>query len=232
MISNPLVRSRVDFYVRQGLVEHPPSDQQIEEASKGNKAAAGVWERIRYYARRPLEIFPTAKKRARFQRTNEEISKLGTDTSNDSPGNRESIDSLAALDRALVKLFLFSPARFAAQCLFNPYTVVPSTGMDIPTRFLISHVLHSPHPTALWDLQIIAGDEGGLDEFERQLNLCKESSGLRWRIYRALAQRPGYYSYLTDLLARVKRFDYPEPPPGFNPVYENVVDFLNHAARL
>jgi hypothetical protein len=142
------------------------------------------------------------------------------------------------LDRVLKVTFQFSPARFAVQCYFNPYgwvvpwNAIPGSGLTVPLKNLISHVVHAPHPTALWDVQIIHADEGGLEQLEREIALAAAGCGLKPRIYRALTQDMSYYAYLRDLVPRVRRFDYPPPPPGFNPVYENLVDFLNYATTL
>ena len=92
-------------------------------------------------------------------------------------------------------------------------------------------MVHAPHPTALWDVQIIHADEGGLDQLEREINLAATGRSLKPRIYRALTQDSSYYDYLRELVPRVRRFDYP-PPPGFNPVFENLVNFLNYAITL
>ena len=75
-------------------------------------------------------------------------------------------------------------------------------------------------------------DEGGLDQLEREIKLAATGRSLKPRIYRALTQDSSYYDYLRDLVPRVRRFDYPPPPPGWNPVFENFVSFLNHALTL
>ena len=118
------------------------------------------------------------------------------------------------------------------QSLYNPWTLIPTSGLNIPARYLISHIVHSPHPTAVWDVQVIHPDEGALDELERQIELAAAGRGPRARVFRAMAQRPGYYDYLRDLVPRVRRFDYPPTPPGFSPILENLVGFLNWAAEL
>ena len=138
----------------------------------------------------------------------------------------------AWFDRTLKNACLISPVRFALMTCYNPWNAIPSTGLSTPMKYLVSHVVHAPHPTALWDVQIIHADEGGIDLLAKEVQRAKTGRGLTPRIYRALAQRPGYYEYLENLIPRVRRFDYPQTPAGFNPVLENLVNFLNYAAKL
>ena len=225
-------RPRIDFYVSHGLVAMAPTEAQLRKAAKLNFYGAGVIERVRYLARHPLDVFPTAAKKRHIRQSNEYLADRGMEASRSASDIDTALDeSLPLFDRALNSLFLFSPARFAVQCVLNPWTPLPATGLHIPTKYLISHLVHAPHPSALWDMQIIHPDPGALDELERQIESAAAGRTLRGRIYRAMAQRRGYYDYLRDLIQRVRRFDYPPSPPGFNPVLENLVDFLNDAAR-
>jgi hypothetical protein len=132
----------------------------------------------------------------------------------------------------------FSPARFAIACYFNPcgwgvpWNATRGTGLTIPLKFLISHILHTPHPFALWDLQIIHADENGLEQLESELNVATTSHRLTYRIYRAMAQREDYYEHLRDLIPRVQRFDHPPTPPGLVSLSYDLVEFLNYATTL
>jgi hypothetical protein len=248
---------RIDFYVRNGLVPRRPTAEQLEEASKLNHYGAGVIERVKRFVTNPMEMLPTKAKRQSLSFSNEEIlagiktasdeeaaairaksaaeksngaSKAqgnGGNGSNGSNGHHE-----AWLDRRLKTACLISPVRFGLMTIYNPWNAIPSTGLSTPMKYLVSHVVHAPHPTALWDVQIIHADEGGIDLLASEVQRAKSGRGLTPRIYRALAQRPGYYEYLEDLIPRVRRFDYPPTPPGFNPILENLVNFLNHAAKL
>jgi hypothetical protein len=219
-----------------------PTAQQLETASKLNVYyGGGFTERIMHYARHPLDLFPTRTKKQALLRM-----KVRTGGKDATPEASHATVVMAngnttpapLLDRALKVTFQFSPARFAVQCYFNPYgwvvpwNAIPGSGLTVPLKNLISHVVHAPHPTALWDVQIIHADAGGLDQLAREIELTATGDGLKPRIYRALTQDMSYYDYLRDLVPRVRRFDYPPPTPGFNPVYENLVDFLNYALTL
>jgi hypothetical protein len=227
-------RPRIEFYVRHGLVARMPSESQLRAASRLNLYGAGVVERVRYYARHPLDLMPTAGKKRSLAQSNMDIAGRGTEVARDDAA----IDTQRAqaekgrVDRALETMFQVGPIRFAVQTVFNPWNPIPATGLNIPAKYLIAHIVHAPHPTAVWDTQIIHPDPGALDELERQIDLAARGRGLRWRIYRSMAQRPGYYDYLRDLVPRIRRFDYPPTPPTFNPVLENLVNFLNHALEL
>jgi hypothetical protein len=232
---------RIEFYVRHGLVKRRPTAEQLEKASKLNVYyGGGFTERIMHYARHPLDLFPTKTKKQELLRMTvrtggketgpEELQATATVHGSNTPE--------PLLDHLLKVTFQFSPARFAVQCYFIPqgwvvpWNAISGTGLTIPLKNLISHVVHAPHPTALWDVQIIHADEGGLDQLEREIELAATGSGLKSRIYRALTQDSSYYDYLRELVPRVRRFDYPPPPPGFDPVFENLVTFLNYAITL
>ncbi len=247
---------RIDFYVKNGLVPRRPTSEQLEAASKLNGTEAGVVERVKHFVSRPMDMLPTKAKRKTLSLRNDEIlagiktaseeeaeairaktgggmangkaqGQNGHNGSNGANGHRE-----PWIDRTLKTACLISPVRFALMTCYNPWNAIPSTGLTTPLKYLVSHVVHAPHPTALWDVQIIHADEGGIDLLDRELQRAKTGRGLTPRIYRALAQRPGYYEYLEDLIPRVRRFDYPPTPAGFNPVLENLVNFLNHAVTL
>ena len=232
---------RIEFYVRHGLVQRRPTAAQLEKASKLNVYhGGGFTERIRHYARHPLDLLPTKAKKQDLLRMKVKTGGKGTTreaSQGTALGNGRTV-SEPLLDRILKGTFQVSPARFAVQCYFIPYgwvvpwNAVPGTGLTVPLKNLISHVCHAPHPTALWDVQIVHADDGGLDQLEREIERTATGSGLKPRIYRALTQDISYYDYLRDLVPRVRQFDYPPPPPGFNPVFENLVNFLNYAITL
>jgi hypothetical protein len=237
---------RIEFYVRNGLVERMPTAEQLQKASKLNVyAGGGFTERIAYYVRHPLNLFPTKAKKQNLLRmkvrsggkvAGPEKSQAIASEGKGNTNNSSTLEPL--LDRMLKLTFQFSPARFAIQCYFIPYgwvvpwNAVSGTGLTVPLKNLISHVVHAPHPTALWDVQIIHADEGGLDQLEREIELAATGRGLKPRIYRALTQHISYYDYLRDLVPQVRRFDYPPPPPGFDPTFENLVHFLNYTITL
>jgi hypothetical protein len=81
-------------------------------------------------------------------------------------------------------------------------------------------------------LQIIHADEGGLDQLERELELAATNRRLKYQFYRAMIQDLSYYDHLHDLIPRVRRFDYPPPPPNYGALTINLVVFLNHALTL
>jgi hypothetical protein len=228
-------RPRIEFYVRQGLVAKAPSDEQLARAFDAIRDKVGVLGQIKYYSKHPLMIFPTARKRAALRQNIAEMARERYEAPHEVP-----VDAAAQagerpplLDRSLERLFAFSPARFAAQCAFNPWAAIPSSGLNTPGNFLISHILHTTHPPpAIWDMQIVHADPGGLDELDARLERAMRSEGLRARIDRALGCREGYFDYLREWIPRVRRFEYPPIPRGLKPVAENLVEYLRYAAEL
>jgi hypothetical protein len=135
-------------------------------------------------------------------------------------------------DQLLSYTFQFTPARFVVQCYYNPWHATTTSGLNVPLKHLIEHVIHAPAPSSLWDVQLIHPDPGGLDQLESAIESAVNGSGMKSRIYRALVQDLDYYDYLRDLVTRVRRFDYPPPALGYKPIFENLVTFLNYAATL
>jgi hypothetical protein len=239
---------RIEFYVRNGLVQRMPTAKQLQTVSKLNVyKGGGMTERLRYYARHPLNLFPTPTKKRALQRmrmrntegtaSSETEHWSGSQSTHQSHDNE--IHTLAPFsDRLLNTACQFSPLRFDAACYFNPYgwsvpwNPIVGTGLTMPLQPLISHVLHTPHDFALWDLQIIHADEGGLDQLEREIEIAATSQCLQYRLYRAMIQDLSYYDHLRDLTPRVRQFDYPPPPPTYGALTTNLVYFLNYALTL
>jgi hypothetical protein len=239
---------RIEFYVRYGLVHKMPTVEQLKQVSKLNVyVGGGMTERLRYYVRHPLNLFPTPAKIQALQRMRvrsakataeaEEAQRSETLLVHQSYNNNtQALEPFS--DRVLKTACQFSPLRFAIACYFNPYgwsvpwDPVTGTGLTMPLKPLISHVLHTPHELALWDLQIIHADEGGLEQLERELELAVTNRRLKYQFYRAMIQDLSYYDHLYDLIPRVRRFDYPPPPPNYGALTTNLVVFLNHALTL
>jgi hypothetical protein len=229
-------RPRIDFYVRHGLVKRVPSEAQLRAAARRNAFKAGPFERLNYYFHHPQDLFPTRHKRSLAGMRNDQIFSGGllatVAAASPAVAGASGERALLGLDRALRAAFLFSPIRFGVQCVHNPWNVVPTTGLNVPAGFVITHLLHMPHPTATWDVQLIQPDPGALEEFERRLDEAERGQGIQARLYRAMAARPGYYDYLRTLISRARAFDYPPTPPGRDPVFDDLVRFLNYAAEL
>lgn len=228
-------RPRIEFYVKSGLVPRAPTDEQLDSAARKIRMMAGVGERLLYYARQPLLLFPTAKKQRTVQVSVKEIIEKGLNGALHDAQSRvkkSPWDADPFFDRMLKRAFLFAPARLVTHFAFNPWVVVPTTGLNIPVKFHIAHILQTDHDFPLWDLQIIHPDRGALDELERQVDATRAGISARAHLNRAIASSPGYFDYLKELIPRILDFDYPPVPEGLNPLGVNLVTFLNYAATL
>jgi hypothetical protein len=229
-------RPRVEYYVRAGLVPRSPTDEQLSRAFEAIRDSVGVLGQIHYYAKHPMMVLPTARKRAALRQPITEMARGGYyqaphQVAADAVGPDE--HPRRRLDRAMERLFLFSPARFVVQCYFNPWAAVPSPGLNVPREFLICHILHTTHPApAIWDVQVLAPDEGALEELDARLERALRGQGFRSRLDRALGCREGYYEYLREWIPRIRKFDYPPIPAGLKPIAENLVEYLRFAAEL
>jgi hypothetical protein len=237
---------RIDFFVSHGLLEKRPTVAQLKQAGKLNVYDAGLTERLLTYGRDPRKLLPS-RARTWALRVSSQAIQAGAMRHGPAGGAQaharmvpEGAPATPALlfDCLLQGALRWAPLRFMVACAFNPYgwsvpgNAVAATGLTTPLKPLIAHVLHTPHPFGLWDVQIIQADEGGLDQLERELERATTSRALKYRLYRAMAQRDGYYEHLRDLIARARRFDYPPVPPGYNPVGQDLVQFLRFALSL
>ncbi len=231
-------RPRIEFYVRHGLVPRAPTDAQLKEAFKDVRDKVGALGQIKYYAKHPQMIFPSRQKRGALSQSITAIAKNGYKAPHKIAMEGSGKGELPTtpqphFDRALQQLFLFSPARFAVQCAFNPWAPIPTSGLNTPTNFLISHIIQTTHPPpVLWDAQVLHPDPGALDELDRRLERALRGRGLLSRVDRALGCREGYFEYVRELIPRLRRFDYSPVPQALKPRYENLVDFLCYAAEL
>jgi hypothetical protein len=227
-------RPRIEYYVKAGLIPRAPTLEQLTQAFESIRSGVGALGQIRYYAKHPLMMFPTERKRAAARRSMAERAR----ETHLAP-HRVAVPAVRdearapLVDRALERLFLFSPARFVTQLAFNPWTAVPASGLNVPLPFLISHILQTNHPPpAIWDMQIVQTEDGGLDELDRRLERAMRRDGVRARVDRALGCREGYYEHLREWIPRLRRFEYPPVPAGLNPIAENLVEHLRYAAEL
>jgi hypothetical protein len=223
-------KARIEFYVRNGLVHRTPTDVQLRAGLHKIRTAGGVLERLCHYARNPLLLFPTAEKRRTMSISNQEIVQKGYATAWRETSIQQGSEQF--LDRVLRWNCVFAPTHFALQCLFNPWAPVPTLGLNVPSKFQIAHILQTPHPFPLWDIQIVHADPGGLDELERQLDETLAGVSFRARLNQAMASRPGYFNYLKEVVPKIRRFDYPPVPEGLSPITQDLVAFLNYAIDL
>jgi hypothetical protein len=153
---------RIEFYVRNGLVKTMPNSEQLRKASAQNAYVAGPIERFKYYIRHPLDLFPTDVKKQKLARsefkavseTTESNKSQVTGSPNihkDRAGVTRGSGTTPVTDRILTYTFQFSPTRLAVQCYFNPWTLSPGTGLNVPLKNLIEHVVHAPAPSSLWE---------------------------------------------------------------------------------
>ena len=230
-------QQRIQFYVEQGLVQKAPNAEQLRWASAIALRGAGVAGRIGHFIRRPLDLFPSKAKRACYERTNADISEAGfvglAQMKTASLEKEVSTSDEPRLEKVFRSMFLFSPAKFAVQCVINPWTMVPTSGLDIPPRFVVEHILHTAHaPPGIWDLQLIHPDPGALDALERKVEVCRKGGGLGVSLNRALGSRRDQFDFLADLIPRVRAFEYPPMPDGLQEIPNNLVAFLRFAAEL
>lgn len=226
-------RPRIEFYVKEGLVPRVPTDQQLARGIAEWATGIGVLGQLLFYSKNPKLLFPTQAKQ-RFV----DNPRTGGDKTPYYDNEREA-ELMAArsakpvFDRFLHKVALFAPTHALMKTWFNPWEVIPASGLNAATGCVIAHTVHTNHPPpALWDLQLIHPDVGGLDRLERQVDQALMGKGLRARIDRAIGCKPGQFEDLKELIPRVRRFDYPPMPKGVSPMSEDLVSFLCHAVEL
>jgi len=237
---------RIEFFVSHGLLEKRPTATQLQQAGRLNVYHAGLTERLRTFGGDPRKLL-LSRARTWALRVSSQAIQAGVMQHGLVEGAQAYARLVPARGRAtparrfdclLQEALRWPPLRFVVACAFNPYgwsvpgNAVAATGLTTPLKPLIVHVLSTPHPFGLWDVQIIQADAGGLEQLERELARAATSRAVKYRLYRAMAQRDGHYAHLHDLIARARRFDYPPVPPGYNPVWQDLVQFLRFALSL
>ena len=83
-----------------------------------------------------------------------------------------------------------------------PEALTGGLGFQISTSHIVNHLLMSPHPSehAVWDLQLIQPDPGGLDLFECRLDAARTGRGLRGKALRSLGTVRGQGGHLYELV--------------------------------
>ena len=224
-------RPRVEFYTHHGLVPQPPTDAQLAKAISEMQTKVGILGQLIYYAKNPKMIFPSTAKREFVD--NPRVTGDSRPAEKISDAVHQQRTAQPALDRFLFWLFLFAPARLAAKSVCNPWELIPAAGLNASTGCVISHILQTPHPSpALWDLQVIHPDEGGLDRLERRVDEALLGRSAAARINRALGSRPRQFEELKELIPRVRRFDYPPQADGTEEKFLSLVGFLRYASEL
>ena len=127
-------RSRIDFYVKNGLLGRAPSDGQLRRAFAEYGSGGGVLERISRYLRNPRLLFPSRAKGRVLEQSIAEIVEKGyvpaaVLAKQPNRPARETAEDLP-LDRFLHSLFLFAPVRFACS---NASLMILSLPCDVVT---------------------------------------------------------------------------------------------------
>ena len=87
--------------------------------------------------------------------------------------------------------------------LDDPVSMIDPTGFLSERDTIIGHVMQVVHLNPIYDLQLMTMFEGGLEEFERQVEQMVEGTHPRHRTISAIVEEPGYHA---DLLTYVRRY--------------------------
>ncbi len=105
----------------------------------------------------------------------------------------------------LARLLQMDVLRAIAMTAYNPVLVTAGLGFRIPASWNANHLLFSPHPCehAVWDLQLIQGDPGGLELLERRTEEARKAKSLRGRVLSILGTHRTVGSHRFELVRTV-----------------------------
>ena len=201
---------RVEFYYEHGLIPVMPTPEQFAVGCSHNRLMQELrrklmpnlrrafgreaWTRSAPVASRPEEVVTggTMYRSAHGWERRDEVS-VHVDADEEP---RRGVEAL------LARLADVDILRAAIIHAVVPEAIVGGLGFRISTSHIVNHLLMSPHPSehAVWDLQLIQPDPGGLDLFERRLEEARAGRGLRGKTLRSLGTVRGQGGHLYELV--------------------------------
>ena len=88
--------------------------------------------------------------------------------------------------------------------LDDPVSMIDPTGFLSDRDTIIGHVMQVVHLNPIYDLQLMEMFDGGLDEFESQVEAMVAGTHPRQRTIAAIVEEPGYHARLLDYVRRYR----------------------------
>ena len=125
-----------------------------------------------------------------------------------------------------------------------PTTMMDPVGLFSPTKSIIQHVLQTFHRHATYDLVLLHGHEGGLEEMQSQLDQLEAGTHAHQRSLDSLVEDGSYHARLRRDVKEFISNPWVKPraiPPGLVPdphlmlamdQFKDLRGYTNYAARL
>jgi hypothetical protein len=100
-------------------------------------------------------------------------------------------EGLGAVDRIIARMNEIDVLRASLVHTIVPCASYAGLGFMIDASYIANHLLYAPHPCeqAVWDLQLLQPESGGLELFEQRIEEAREAKTLRGKILRTLGTR-------------------------------------------
>lgn len=125
------------------------------------------------------------------------------------------------------------PVRAPLQVLYSPRHLLLETGLSLPSRTVVRHLLSVFHEDAFlgYDLQLLQSDPGGLDLLEAEATRVIEGDNRLAPLLRGMVGGDGYHARLRDLAAAARDGSLPDPL-DIDPRFASLVGFLRFCTEL
>lgn len=212
---------RVRFYHERGILPVLPTREQMRAGIYSYSAHRVVQFKMKRMVRQlrsRVAIKPMARQGAGLQ----------VEATGDTFEPYRGYEELGPLGRALATPMV----RGIVLSVLCPEYSVGGRGLCVGTHLIVNHLLYLPHVDigALWDLQLLHPDPGGLDLLEERLEVAATQRGRAGKLYHTVAAAGGdvelWYRTLAALIPRIRQFDYPDATG--EPMFIEFVERCSH----
>jgi hypothetical protein len=125
------------------------------------------------------------------------------------------------------------PVRAPLQALYSPHHLLLATGLSLPARAIVRHLLCVYHEDAFlgYDLQLLQSEDGGLDLLEAEASRVIRGDNKLAPVLRRMVGGDGYHARLVELAGEARRSHYPDPL-DVDPRFASLVGFLRFCGEL
>jgi hypothetical protein len=125
------------------------------------------------------------------------------------------------------------PVRAPLQVLYSPRHLLLATGLSLPSRAIVRHLVSVYHEDAFlgYDLQLLHSAPGGLDLLEAEATRVVTGANRLAPVLRRLVGGDGYHARLVAHAAAARDSVYPDPL-DIDPRFASLVGFLQFCGDL
>lgn len=209
---------RAAYFRDVGLIQSLPTREQFLAGCSHMRLGYALAVRARPLARQLFN--PQAFRRAAMTEADAAAITLATtknsagrlhavSTATDAPSLAEirddRLNGLTGIDRLLAQMNEIDVLRACLSHTVVPMAAIAGMGFQIDVSHIANHLLIAPHPCeqAVWDIQMIQAEPGGLDLLARRVEEARRARTLRGKILRTVGTRRVKRAHRFELVRTV-----------------------------